>query len=137
MAKHPLENSKMSCEAMKMLAHEIADLSADGPNWKQRVEAVATAINSSFGRAFTLYYATARRVDADEMDAARAAKNELKNKEEARKNAEHLLWLESQIAGLREGDADFRGPHINALEHFLCRMRGETCAMDNQKGDEQ
>lgn len=119
MAKSSLEDSKMSCEAMKSLAWEIADYATQSPNWKQRVGAFAKSINTSFGRAYTLYYGTARRVDAFERDAAREALKALKQAEEIRKNAEHIRWLQSQIAGLREGDADFRGPHVDALEHLV------------------
>ena len=114
MSEFPSEKSKMSAVAeMAMLCREAADSRAPAGNWKQRVSAVARTFGVGWSRAKDFYYATARRVDAEEMDRARAAIRELR----ARRQATELRTSFRVVANrLRQIDPDFYGDTIAALE---------------------
>lgn len=113
-----------SVAEMSMLVREVADRSAQSPNWKDRVNAAARVLGLPFGRVKAHYYGEARRVDAEEMDRARAAARELRERERIERENAHLAWLECQIGRLRETGEEFHGPHVDGLEHLLRLARG-------------
>lgn len=112
-----------SVAEMSALVREAADY-APSSNWKERVRAAARALNIPFGRAKRHYYGEARRVEAEEMDRARAAIRELRAAQRERRANEHLAWLECEIARHRASGEELRGAHVDGLEHFLRLARG-------------
>lgn len=117
-----------SVAEMSALVREAADY-APSPNWKDRVHAAARVLRLPFGRAKRLYYGEARRVDAEEMDNARAAIRAVREAARRRRDNDHLLWLESEIARHRASGEELRGPHVDGLEHFLRVARGSAGAV--------
>lgn len=113
----------MSSEAeMSSLVHEVANYLAPSTNWKERVRAAAHALKLPFGRAKAHYYGEARRVDAEEMDRARAAAEQLREANVRRKAAEHMDWLNATIAQLRQTDEDFHRDDLAGLERAVARL---------------
>ena len=113
----------MSSEAeMSSLVHEVANYLAPSTNWKERVRAAARALNLPFGRAKAHYYHEARRVDAEEMDRARLAAEQLREASLKRKAAEHIAWLSSTIEHLRSVDPEFHSIDVDGLERAVARL---------------
>lgn len=115
-----------SVAEMSSLVREVADFAAPSPNWKDRVNAAARVLGLPFGRVKAHYYGEARRVEAEEMDRARAAARELREQRRIAKEHEHLAWLECEIARHRAAGTDFHGAHGDALQHFLRVARGDA-----------
>jgi hypothetical protein len=113
-----------SAAEMSALVREVADYGASSTNWKERVNAASRVLKLPFGRAKAHYYGEARRVDAEEMDRARAAARDLREQRRLARENEHLAWLECELARLRASGEDFHGPHMDGLEHFLRLARG-------------
>ena len=134
MSEQRSERAEMSSAAeMSMLVREVADFAAPSPNWKDRVNAAARVLKLPFNRAKAHYYGEARRVDAEEMDRARAAARELRERQRADRENEHLRWLECEIARHRASGEELRGPHVDGLLDLLRHARGEAGAMAVQE----
>jgi hypothetical protein len=130
MSEQRSKETKLSSVAeMSALVREVADFAAPTPNWKDRVNAAARVLRLPFGRAKAHYYGNARRVDAEEMDRARAAARELRERQRIEREHAHLAWLESELGRLRASGEEFHGPHVDGLEHFLRLARGGDGAM--------
>lgn len=108
-----------SVAEMSSLVREVADFTAPSPNWKERVRAAARVLKLPFNRAKAHYYGEARRVDAEEMDRARAAIEELREAALQRKSAEHLAWLNSTVERLRQTDEEFHSFDVDGLERAV------------------
>lgn len=111
-----------SVAEMSALAHEAADHTALTSNWKDRVHAAARVLQLSFGRAKRLYFREARRVEAGEMDVARAAIEELREAALRRKAADHVNWLRSTVEHLRQTDEEFHQFDVDGFERALSRV---------------
>lgn len=123
-----LEDSELSSVGeMHCLVHEAADYGAPSGNWKDRVNAAARALDLGWERTKAFYYRDARRVEAEEMDRARRAIKRLRAEARARKTSEHLAWLNTTLAHLRETDPDFHGEQIAGLERALSRVGALDC----------
>lgn len=121
---------EVSSEAeMSSLVHEVANYLAPSTNWKERVRAAARALNLPFGRAKAHYYREARRVDAEEMDVARAKAEELREASIRRKAAEHLSWLNSTVEHLRQTDEEFHSFDVAGLERAIARLGAQGSAV--------
>ena len=119
-----------SVAEMSSLVREAAAFGAPASsNWKERVRAAARVLSIPFGRAKRHYYGEARRVDAEEMDRARAAIRELREAKRRQREQDHLAWLECELGRLRASGEEFHGAHVDGLEHFLRVGRGEAGAM--------
>lgn len=110
-----------SVAEISALAHEAADFTAASSNWKDRVQAAARAFGMSFGRAKRVYFQEVRRVDAEEMDVARAAVEELREAALRRKAADHIAWFRSTVEHLRQTDEEFHQFDVDGLERVLAR----------------
>lgn len=119
-----------SVAEMSALVQEAAN-SAPTTNWKDRVSAAARVLHLPFGRAKRHYYGEARRVDAEEMDRARAAVEELREAKLRRKAAEHVAWLNTTVERLRQTDEEFHGFDIDGLERAVARLGASDGAMGN------
>jgi hypothetical protein len=117
-----------SVAEMSSLVREAAAY-APSSNWKDRVHAAARALSIPFGRAKRHYYGEARRVEAEEMDRARAAIRELRAAKRQQREQDHLVWLECEIARHRASGEELRGPHVDGLEHLLRLARAENGAL--------
>jgi hypothetical protein len=121
------KGAEMSSVAeMSSLVREVADFAAPSPNWKDRVNAAARVLQLPFGRAKAHYYGEARRVDAEEMDRAREAAEQLREAKLRRKAAEHLAWLNTSIEHLRSVDPEFHSLDVAGLERAVARL-GAQC----------
>jgi hypothetical protein len=124
-----MEDSMYSATAdvaeMQALCREIANARAASAREKDRVSAVQTCLGLGWNRCLELLSGKARRVDGWEKDLARARVAAQRRQAHERKVAEHLAWLQEQIDRCREGDAEFRGVHVDALQHLL-RVAGDT-----------
>jgi hypothetical protein len=121
-SEHRSKSVEMSSETeMTMLVHEAADFGASSPNWKERVHAAARLLSLPFSRAKAHYYREARRVDAGEMDYARAAIRALREQRGRQKAVELVDNLNRTVAYLRSADPDGYSADIAALEHALSR----------------
>lgn len=107
---------------MSSLVHEVANYLAPSTNWKERVRAAARALKLPFGRTKAHYYREARRVDAEEMDRARAKATELREASIRRKAAEHMAWLNSTVEHLRAVDPEFHSFDVDGLERAVARL---------------
>lgn len=116
---------------MSSLVHEVANYLAPSTNWKERVRAAARALQLPFGRVKAHYYREARRVDAEEMDRARAAAEELREASLRRKAAEHIAWLNSTVERLRQTDEEFHGLDVVGLERAIARLGALGSAVGN------
>jgi hypothetical protein len=122
----------MTSEAeMTALVHEVAGYAAPSTNWKERVHAAARALRLPFGRVKTHYYGEARRVDAGEMDRARAVAEELREAALRRKAAEHVAWLSATVEHLRQTDAEFHSVDLDGLERAIARAGASYGALGN------
>ena len=122
---------------MKSLTSALADrLVGKGPV-KARVGAVADAIGVGANRALEFMKGKARRVDAWEKEHAKRRLEKLERNDELRREHEHLLWLEEQIGRHRASGEELRGPHVDALEHFLRNARGDAGAVAVQGEGEE
>lgn len=110
-----------SVAEMSALAHEAADLTAISSNWKDRVSAAARVLNLTFGRAKRVYFREARRVDAKEMDRARAAIDELREAELRRQSHVHIEWLRRTVEQVRAAGEELDGFDVDGLERALSR----------------
>jgi hypothetical protein len=111
-----------SVAEMSALVREAADHTAMSSNWKDRVDAAARVLRLSFGRTKRHYFGEARRVDAEEMDRARAAIEELREQELRRQAADHLAWLNSTVERLRQTDEEFYGFDVAGFERAVSRL---------------
>ena len=118
-----------SLAEMHLLVHEAADYAAPGGNWKERVQAAARVLNLGWERSKAFYDRDARRVDAEEMDNARAAIQALREAKRRQREQDHLAWLECEIARHRASGEELRGPHVDGLEHLLRLARAADGAM--------
>lgn len=117
----------MTSEAeMTSLVHEVANYAAPSSNWKERVRAAARVLKLPFNRAKAHYYREARRVDAEEMDRARAVAEELREARLRQKAAQHVAWLSATVEHLRQTDEEFHGVDIAGLERAIARL-GSQC----------
>jgi hypothetical protein len=120
----------MTSEAeMTSLVHEVANYAAPSSNWKERVRAAARVLKLPFSRVKAHYYREARRVDAEEMDRARVAAEQLREDSIRRKAAEHLAWLNSTIEHLRTVDPEFHSVDVDGLERAVARLGSRCGAM--------
>lgn len=126
-----------SAAEMSSLVREVADFAAPSPNWKDRVNAAARVLRLPFGRVKSLYYGDARRIDAEEMDRARAAAEQLREAGLRRKAAEHIAWLNSTIERLRTVDPEFHSVDVVGLERAVARLGsfGSSMADPGAAGD--
>jgi hypothetical protein len=124
-----------SVAEMQSLAHEAADLTALSSNWKDRVQAAARAVDLSFGRAKRLYFREARRVDAGEMDRARAAIEELREASLRREASAHLTWLRSTVEQVREAGEELDGFDVAGLERALARVGARHRAVGHSSAE--
>jgi hypothetical protein len=120
---------------MEGLCWEIADFRSVSANWKDRISAVARSISVGWSRAKDLYYRDAKIIRAEELENARIAAAAARAEARDRKNTEHVLWLEQQINRHRATDEEFRGPHVDALEHLLRSARDEVGAVAVSEGE--
>lgn len=118
-----------SVAEMSALVREAADLSAPSPNWKDRVNAAARVLKLPFGRAKRHYFHEARRVDAEEMDRARAAIEGLREASIRRKAAEHIAWLNSTVEHLRAVDPEFHSIDVAGLERAIAHLGSQDSAV--------
>lgn len=125
-----------SVAEISALAHQAADLTAGSSNWKDRVQAAARAFNVSFGRAKRLYFKEARRVDAEEMDVARAAVEQLREAALRRDSTHHLTWLHTTVEHLRQTDEEFHSFDVAGLERALARSGASGRAVGGAEADE-
>ena len=114
---------------MQSLCGEIADRAVGSGREKERIGAVSRQLGVGWNRALEFLRGKARRVDSWEKDNALRQLAELKDQERRRREAAHLLWLESEIGRLRETSEEFHGPHVDGLEHFLRLARGADSAV--------
>lgn len=123
---------------MEGLCWEIADYRSISGNWKDRISAVSRSISVGWSRAKDLYYRDAKIIRAEELENARNAAAAGRAEARDRKNTEHVLWLQDQINRHRSCDEEFRGPHVDALEHLLRSARDEagTVAVSAAPADE-
>jgi hypothetical protein len=119
--QHSAEAKLSSVAEISALAHEAADFTAGSSNWKDRVQAAARAFGMSFGRAKRVYFKEVRRVDAEEMDVARAAVEQLREAALQRQSAGHMAWLRSTVEHLRQTDEEFHRFDVDGLERALAR----------------
>lgn len=110
-----------SVAEMSALAHEAADFTAPSSNWKDRVQAAARTFGLPFGRTKRFYFGEARRVEAGEMDVARAAVDELREAKLRREAERHIAWLRSTVEHLRQTDEELGGFDVDGLERALSR----------------
>lgn len=83
----------------------------------------------SFGRAKRVYFQEVRRVDAEEMDVARAAVEQLREAALQRQSAGHLAWFRSTVEHLRQTDEEFHSFDVAGLERALARAGASGRAM--------
>lgn len=134
MSEQRSKETKLSSVAeMSSLVREVADFAAPSPNWKDRVSAAARVLKLPFGRAKAHYYGQARRVEAEEMDRARAAAEELREARLRRQAGEHLRWLNASIEHLRQTDEEFHSFDVDGLERALARL-GAQCGAVGDTG---
>lgn len=128
----------MSSEAeMSTLVREVANYVAPSANWKERVRAAARVLGLPFGRVKAHYYREARRVEAEEMDRARAAAEQLREASIRRKAAEHIAWLNSTIEHLRTVDPEFHSVDVSGLERAVARLGLSSGAVDHPAAAER
>lgn len=118
-----------SVAEMSALAHEAADLTAISSNWKDRVQAAARVLDLTFGRAKRVYFREARRVEAEEMDRARAAIEELREAELRRQSHVHIQWLRSTVEHLRAAGEELDGFEVDGLERAIARVGASGSAV--------
>lgn len=98
MSEKVSENSEMSdCAAASNLMQELAPKGTA----KERIGVVATKLRWPWSRAKAIWYGEARRIDAGEMDALRAAIRKRQIEEERREFAElraRIARLETALA---------------------------------------
>ena len=135
MSEQRSKRPEVTSEAeMTALVREVADHASPSTNWKERVRAAARVLKLPFGRVKAHYYREARRVDAEEMDRARAAACELREQSIRRKASEHIAWLNSTIEHLRTIDPEFHSVDVAGLERAVARLGSfsstvaDTCA---------
>lgn len=120
---------------MKIACGDIAEARAPGGDMAQRTYAVLRALRTrnwhpTENRIYELIKGKSRRIDGFEKDRARAVLKKIEAENVCRKNTEHLLWLQSQVAGLKEtSDPDFVGGHVDALEQVIRNLGRETGSM--------
>lgn len=117
---------------MKGLANEIADrMVGEGAKLAARAGAVINAIGGiTENRALEFLSGKARRVDGWEKDNARRRRAALRERARIERENEHLAWLECEIARHRASGEEFRGPHVDGLEHLLRLARGADGAVE-------
>lgn len=107
MPEYPSQQPELSSlDEMSGLVREVADHAAPSTNWKDRVRAAARVLSLTPARAKALYYREARRVEAGEMDRARAATARFRAARQRARELEHLAWLREQVAGMDGIDVD-------------------------------
>lgn len=130
MSEQRSEDSEMSSSIeMQALVHQAADFSATSGNWKDRVQAAARALGFEWSRTKAFYYQDARRVDAKEMDHARAVVRKLANEQRRRAAAEHVEWLRSAVQSLRADGRQLDSDSLDVLERLAGVVGDEGGAM--------
>lgn len=114
---------------MQGLTTELADRLAGKVKANARIGAVADALGVGANRALEFIKGKARRVDAWEKENAKRRLHELKELERIERENEHLAWLECEVARHRAAGSEFRGPHVDGLEHFLRLARDASSAV--------
>jgi nucleotidyltransferase/DNA polymerase involved in DNA repair len=94
--------SHKSSEILKKLFPPTAET----PHAKDRIALAARTLGWEYSRTYTLWYATARRIDADEMDQLRAEQARTKQKEFAHDYEDFRRRLERIEALLAREMAD-------------------------------
>lgn len=117
MFEKPSEFSEMSCEAAALLK-QIAEPRPVGDSVKCAIARAAQRLHWENSRTKEIWYGRARRIDAAEMDALRAA---------SRKAADAMERLLALRAALTQVDPHFHGPAIDALG---CALRAMGCDVD-------
>lgn len=120
MSDFPLEQSEMSSvvEASE-LVRRVAEPRAVGDSVKAAIVRAARRLGFPHSRTKDLWYAHARRIDADEMDRLR----EEAGRVEARIAVAHLLGLRNSLTA---ADPDFHRPQIVALDDALRALGSEV-----------
>lgn len=126
------EHSEMSDAAQASeLVRDVVPVNG-GATIRARILATARRLGWNYSRTRDVWYEQARRIDAHEMDQLRAA---LKKKEAQEAN-DDIQQLRARLARLETvlavADADFHGPHIEAVRG---QMRGLGGVADSA-GDE-
>jgi hypothetical protein len=130
LSEQNLAGIKMSSlTEMNVLVHEIADYTAESGNWKDRVSAASRAMKLGWERTKGFYYNTARRVDAEEMDIARAVATHLRERHERLEAAKHVEWLRRTIESLREDGGQLDGESLDVLERLAGVVGSEGRSM--------
>lgn len=118
---------------MKSMCGEIVALRGNPRREKERVNLLVAALRHpdlTWNRCFEFLKGKSRRVDGWEKDLARDAVRRLREAQERQRANEHLAWLQEQIERARQGDEEFRGAHVDGLEHFLRGARGDAGAVE-------
>lgn len=116
---------------MQTLSAELADrMAGRGAAVKVRIGAVADAVGVGANRALEFIKGKARRVDAWEKENAKRQLADLRERERLARENEHLAWLECEIARHRASGSEFRGAHVDGLEHFLRVARDASGAVE-------
>ena len=134
--QHSAEAKLSSVAEISALAHEAADLTAGSGNWKDRVRAAARAFGMSFGRAKRVYFKEVRRVDAEEMDVARAAVEQLREAALQRQSVGHIAWLRATVEHLRQTDEEFHRFDVDGLERAISRASAPRRALGRPSSSE-
>lgn len=117
---------------MEIWSNELADkLAGVGAKLAARAGVVVKAFGGKItdNRAFEFLKGKPRRVDGWEKDTARRRIDELRERERLQREAQHLIWLECEIAKHRASGEELRGPYIDALLDLLRSARGEAGSM--------
>lgn len=115
---------------MQTLCDEIVKHLAGAALIKTKVGLLADELGVSFNRALEFLRGKARRVDSWEKDDARRTLADLRARQRAQRDSEHLAWLQEQIDRSRASGTEFRGAHVDGLEHFLRLARVEAGAVE-------
>lgn len=138
MSEYRSKEAELSSAAeMTALVREVADSSAPTRNWKDRVHAASRILRLPFGRTKAHYYGEARRVDAEEMDRARAAAEELREARLRKQAGEHLAWLNTTIEHLRQTDEEFHSFNVDGLERALARLGAQCGAVGDTETEDR
>lgn len=125
------EKSEMSAlSEASLLVREAAEPRPVGDSVKAAIRRSAQRLGFQFSRTRDIWYANARRINAEEMDALRVATKRRRDEEVAR--AEAVIAVE-RLAALRDAlastDADFNQPVVAAIDDALRAMGRDVGAV--------
>jgi ribosomal protein L29 len=112
----------------KML-RELSEPIPAGEYVKTSIDRAARLAGLEYWRAFDLWYAKARKIEAYEIEQIAAAiqmKNEKEAANELRELKSRLLRLESRLAS---GDANFHSPSIDHARELVRQLGGQNRAL--------